>query len=377
MTNSVRTVLVLLRLAIGWHLLVEGYVKLHSLATGPTETSRPFSSRYYLQQSVGPFRDFFLWIAGGDPDEVLLAQLAVDSDAQPPRLSNQLRQYHQQYLENFARTFQVDQPTILQMQQKLQEYEQVVANWLTSGEEEWTRPTDWGPIRKKQKVTAWVAEYRQLVAELQNLLYRERRYFERPVGRERAERLRAELIWYREQLGNALRERTSGLLRTWYQLLPEDKRTASHTAVAEPTLEPTWLGFPLLWWADRTTAWGLTLAGGLLLFGLLSRLAAWVGFVLISLFYLCQPPLPWVPLPERAEGYYLYVNKNVIEALALALLGLVPTGRWFGLDGVLWAILRGRSLQTEALRTAQAGSASSQNPVSASPSSSAPEGRPC
>ena len=40
--------LVLLRLAIGWHFLVEGYEKVVSVATGPTEsvagTSRPWTS---------------------------------------------------------------------------------------------------------------------------------------------------------------------------------------------------------------------------------------------------------------------------------------------------------------------------------------------
>jgi len=340
MSKTLRTVLVLLRLAIGWHLLVEGYVKLHSLWTGPTETSQPFTSRYYLQQSVGPLSGFFRWLAGGDPDEVLLERLRVRGDGDGPQISPAMRQYWEQYLENFARTFQIEGQPLLDMRQKLEEHARLLANHLVNGEAEWQKPSDWGPVKKKQRLTAWLEEYRQRLAELRDLQERERRYFAHPVGRERADRLRSELAWYRDQFRGELHNRTEALLKSWYALLPADKQTGSYSAVPEPTLEPHWLGHSSIWWADRTAAWGLTISGGLLLFGLFSRLAAWLGFALVALFYLCQPPLPWVPLPERAEGYYLYVNKNVIEALALVVLGLVPTGRWFGLDGLVHAIFR-------------------------------------
>ncbi|GBD36472.1 hypothetical protein HRbin36_01597 [bacterium HR36] len=338
MSNTLRTVLVLLRLAIGWHLLVEGYVKLHSLSTGPTDSSQPFTSLYYLQQSVGPMSGFFRWMAGGDPDEVLLHRLTVRGEDGHPQLSDAMRQYWEQYLENFVRTFDVDGHTSLEMRKKLEEHGRLLAHHLVAGQVEWQKPSDWGPIKKKQTLPQWLNEYRQRLAELRDLETRERPYFERAVGRERVTRLRSELAWYRSQFTAELRNRTDGLLRAWRELLPAEKKGADLTLVPEPVSGPTWLGYPLVWWADRTTAWGLTIAGGCLLFGFLSRMAAWLGFILVLLFYLCQPPLPWTPLPERAEGYYLYVNKNLIEALALAVLGLLPTGRWFGLDGLVHAV---------------------------------------
>ncbi|MCS7168657.1 MAG: hypothetical protein RMI91_13960 [Gemmatales bacterium] len=346
MSYSTRFLLIVLRLAIGWHLLIEGYVKLHSLWTGPTETNRPFTSRYYLQQSVGPFRGFFLWIVGGDPDENLLARLSVEIEGGQARLSPQLRQYYEAYLKNFARTFQIDETLLAQLREKLQQHEQIVANWLAHGEEEWAKPTAWYPVKKKQRVPEWLAEYRQLAADLHTLRHAERRYFERPVGQERADRLSSEIAWYRQQFSEALAQRTQGLLKSWYDLLPADKKTTALSDVPEPSSEPVWLGRSSVWWVDRTTAWGLTLSGSLLLFGLLSRLAAWLGCGLLMLFYLCQPPLPWVPSPERTEGYYLYINKTLIEALALAVLGLVPTGRWFGLDGLLNVLWRRRARST-------------------------------
>ena len=56
--------LVVLRTAIGWHFLYEGYVKLVSPAWrrsgAPLE---PFSSAGYLQGASGPFGDVFRWLA--------------------------------------------------------------------------------------------------------------------------------------------------------------------------------------------------------------------------------------------------------------------------------------------------------------------------
>ena len=56
--------LVLLRTAIGWHFLYEGYVKLVSPAWSRSGTPlAPFSSAGYLQGATGPFADLFRWLA--------------------------------------------------------------------------------------------------------------------------------------------------------------------------------------------------------------------------------------------------------------------------------------------------------------------------
>ena len=54
--------------------------------------------------------------------------------------------------------------------------------------------------------------------------------------------------------------------------------------------------------------------------------------------YLAVPAFPWLPSPPQTEGSYLFVNKNVIEMLALFALMCLPTGRWFGADGLLYAM---------------------------------------
>jgi uncharacterized membrane protein YphA (DoxX/SURF4 family) len=87
-------------------------------------------------------------------------------------------------------------------------------------------------------------------------------------------------------------------------------------------------------WLDWLVAYGLTAVGVCLLTGFLTRSACVAGAVLLVMFYVSMPPFPGVPDNPRAEGHYLFVNKNLIECLALLALATVPTGRWLGLDGL-------------------------------------------
>lgn len=87
--------------------------------------------------------------------------------------------------------------------------------------------------------------------------------------------------------------------------------------------------------ADVVTSWGLTVVGGLLLAGLFTRTACLAGAAFLLLFFLAMPPLPWVPDNPRAEGHYLFINKNIIEMLALLALATTRSGRWLGLDALL------------------------------------------
>jgi hypothetical protein len=50
---------------------------------------------------------------------------------------------------------------------------------------------------------------------------------------------------------------------------------------------------------------------------------------------LAMPPFPWLPPNPRAEGHYYFVDKNLIEMLALLALATTRSGRWAGLDALL------------------------------------------
>lgn len=85
--------------------------------------------------------------------------------------------------------------------------------------------------------------------------------------------------------------------------------------------------------ADTVTVWGLMIIGLLLMLGLFTRTAATLGFLLLLSFFLAAPPTPYlgftIPSPD---GYELYVNKTLIEALVLLLTLVFPTGQMAGLD---------------------------------------------
>lgn len=85
--------------------------------------------------------------------------------------------------------------------------------------------------------------------------------------------------------------------------------------------------------ADVCTKWGLVILGLGLMLGLFTRLSAFGGFALLMLFYLASPALVSDGfLVQSAEGTELYVNKTLIEALALAVILVFPTGQIAGLD---------------------------------------------
>ena len=79
--------------------------------------------------------------------------------------------------------------------------------------------------------------------------------------------------------------------------------------------------------------------------GLFTRTNCLLGAAFLLLTYLAVPPFPWLPTPPNTEGFYFFVNKNLIEMVALLALATTPSGRWFGVDawlGALWRSLFGR-----------------------------------
>jgi uncharacterized membrane protein YphA (DoxX/SURF4 family) len=94
----------------------------------------------------------------------------------------------------------------------------------------------------------------------------------------------------------------------------------------------------MLEWSDFFVKWGLVVIGAALMIGLFSRPASAAGALLIFSFFLAIPPLPGWPESPRLEGHYLFINKTLIEVLALGALAFLPTGRWAGVDALICAI---------------------------------------
>lgn len=86
---------------------------------------------------------------------------------------------------------------------------------------------------------------------------------------------------------------------------------------------------------DVLTMIGLVGVGLSLLLGFFSGIGAIAGMVLLAFFYLSQPPFPWLEGGGPQEGNYLFVNKNLIELVVLAVLFLFPTSHLVGIDQLL------------------------------------------
>ena len=79
---------------------------------------------------------------------------------------------------------------------------------------------------------------------------------------------------------------------------------------------------------------GLTILGGMLILGIGTRFAALMGAVMLFMFYAAMPPWPGVPAIPGPEHSFI-VNKDFMEVIALLAIATPPTGRWFGVDGMI------------------------------------------
>lgn len=94
----------------------------------------------------------------------------------------------------------------------------------------------------------------------------------------------------------------------------------------------------LLRLVDFLNVWGLIAIGLGLMLGALSRYAVAGGILLLLLYYFSHPPMVGLRFSAPSEGSYLWVNKNLIEIVALWVLFMFPTSGIIGLDRFIWKI---------------------------------------
>jgi uncharacterized membrane protein YphA (DoxX/SURF4 family) len=88
--------------------------------------------------------------------------------------------------------------------------------------------------------------------------------------------------------------------------------------------------------------WGLTAIGLCLLLGLFTPVAALAAAAQLAMFYFASPPWPGLPAALMG-GHYLYVDRNLIELVAVLVVAAVPAGQWAGLDFWLRRVWAGRA----------------------------------
>jgi uncharacterized membrane protein YphA (DoxX/SURF4 family) len=328
--------LVLLRLAIGWHFFFEGTEKVESVYTGVTQTSKPFSSVGFLRESTGPLRGFFQWQAGGDPDEHALALLDVKPlpEGQDPakvpyhdRIPPALYEDWNDYLQHFADHYKLDDAQRQEAKAKLDQSKERAVRWLLGLEgtkeiENADFPT--ATFKAKETPAQRIAEYKDKVKEIGDIEGKELPAFGKDTYKEKLRKLKADAARMRAEL-------LADLDQPMQDDLASILTSAQKKAGTLPPPEPP----PVVRWTDFAVRWGLVVIGACLLLGLLTRPACVAGALFLLMLYLAMPPWPWLPENVRVEGHYLFINKNLIEMLALLALATVPSGRWFGLDGLL------------------------------------------
>jgi uncharacterized membrane protein YphA (DoxX/SURF4 family) len=334
--------LVILRLAIGWHFLFEGLHKIHTTRAGETATSRPFSSAGFFREARGPLSPLFR-SAVGDPDDEALGRLVVkplgegDSDDKPhQRMPPLLEKEWHDYADRFAAHYGLTDEQRGQADGKLVQAESAVVTWLTETTvndktKEMVRRFPGGEVKVKVPTAQRINEYRAKVADLRETLSRKLPAFGSDVEGARLRQTKAGVAELRDGLLKDLAEYTKKFKESLDSVLTPEQRQKG--AVPEPAVGQK----RTVEWIDWATRWGLTAIGALLLVGLLTRLSCVAGAAFLLTTYLIAPPWPWMPAAPQSEGYYLFVNKNLIEMLALLVLATTPSGRWFGLDRLIHA----------------------------------------
>jgi uncharacterized membrane protein YphA (DoxX/SURF4 family) len=390
--------LLALRLAIGWHFLFEGLHKVQSHYLGPTETSKPFSSEPYFrtapgplgpilrQQFADPLAEIEAKVKAPKPltatqfSQLTLEQQAAECPPAVAALLDPLESKAQEAVEAMKAAADKDAAAADAQEKKaLQEIAAWEAAALSAAETDFQKKQIARQAAEAREEAQWKAKTARDTAKRKKEQYSDGRHLflatkatyarwvygvdrrdctlkaiTGEVAMSAPERLR-HLDWLREQvnaadaaaaaqLGNGygtdVKRRAEwradliaaelDLARDANALIAELQKVLNNGQPVEAAAGPS--RGELL---DRVTMWFLVGVGACLMAGLFTRLACLAAAGFLATTYLLHPPFPWYPLPPGTEGNPLFINKNVIEALALLTLACFPTGRWLGLDAIV------------------------------------------
>lgn len=386
------TLIVLLRLSIGWQFLYEGLWKFHTLGT-PT----PWTAEGYLRNAQGPFRNTFRNMTG-DPNDLEWLdkeKVAAKWDDWTARFTAHYQLDDKQKGDlskvlNGAADYRVELAALPEGVTFPKDLAKVVK--FDAKAKRLICPGDWRMLAKEREALLALAKadeaapearqksikaYRDAVVALYNRATDDKtmsikdRLAVAIIGNNAAtdpsvtERTFAlfgnpprdvkvyqeKIAAYEENLAKAKKQSAmhfpqEHLQKQWTELqqlrgkligpvkaLDAELKVAGQKLLTAEQLArgPVRLPATPMDRINKRTMWGLTILGVLLLIGLGTRYAAIGGAVMLTMFYLAMPPWPGVPEAPGPEHSFI-VNKNFIEVLALLAIAALPTGQWFGLD---------------------------------------------
>ncbi len=336
MTRLTIVLLVLLRLAIGWHLGYEGWTKARK---------GTFTSEDYLRESTGPLAPYFHDLAG----DSLAARLTPGplppdptkddlSTAFPPALAKEW----DAWFDRFADHYDLGEEQRADAAKKIKERKSAFVRWLQAHRVTTYRASPLGPqlppVPLEQSVAERIDTYQKKQEEIRAFLADDYRRADGTAYEDGAKAklaaLRREAAEVRAGLRTELKQQTDEMQKAVSSVLSDEQW---QKPLAPARVRPGLWKRDLLGWTDLAVTAALLVLGGCLMLGLFTRTAAVLAALLLLSFYLAMPPWPGLPEPPQVEGNYLFVNKNVIEVLALLVLASSAVGRWFGLDGAIRA----------------------------------------
>jgi uncharacterized membrane protein YphA (DoxX/SURF4 family) len=340
--------LILLRLAIGWHFAAEGFHKLKGYWEGPTETvvgkSKPFSSAGYFREGTGPLAKYIRKEIG-DPDDEALNLLTPKSAESPntplpARTPPLLAQEWGDYVHRFGDYYGFDEEQRKNAEKALAKVEDDAVRWLTSKEvtdKNYQATTQEGRL----PVPVRLEEYKQKLDEFMEPKHSHLMSIGSDAESVRLHNVKTEVVRLRVALLNDLDEYTQDLRKQLESIPTPEQKKAAEDKGKPPQPQPPASEKEKQKWVDLATMYGLTILGACLILGLFTRLSCLLAAGFLLMTYLCMPPFPWLPSAPNNEGYYLFVNKNAIEMLALLALGTTRSGRWLGLDALIHGMFFG------------------------------------
>jgi uncharacterized membrane protein YphA (DoxX/SURF4 family) len=315
-SNFAKFFLVALRLAIGWHLLIEGVEKLQT----PTWTSEG-----YLREATGPLGPVFRGIAGDRVAE----RLSVTEAKEPSALF--LREWSA-YTTAFASHHQLAGETQLKKFDEAREKEKdKFVTWVTTISSEVVKPSPYPPPLKVAMTAKERVDYLDV---LQKKVAEAEAKFpsDDPDVLKKWRDAKADAGKWRADLKRSYDTQLEAMKKSLQSVLDDEQK--KQAPLAEPVRLPM-TQWGMLEWSDFKVKWALVILGGGLIVGLFSRVCSFASALLVLSFFAAMPPLPGYPESPRLEGHYLLINKTLIEVIALFALAFIPTGRWGGLDGLI------------------------------------------
>ncbi|GHT44834.1 hypothetical protein FACS189454_03260 [Planctomycetales bacterium] len=310
------TLIVVLRIAIGWHYFYEG---LHKF-----DPAEGFSAKGFLGVSKGPTAEFYYSFLP-DLEGVNRLEIGTVTDAKTNKevktfvaYEKAWNEYYAAYLKKFPKIEKDQKP----------EADAIFNRYLDS-----LRAGAGDTEKDIAGFKASLARYKDVKANVPNGAgFEEKRRWDQMMKyRGEAEKWTGML----DKMGNGLQSDLGRLanpeLAGQGGAITTDPERGIIAFVPNPFISTQMRAM------DLAVMYGLSAIGLCMMLGFCNRLACLGGAVFLVNVVLTTFPVPGVyPALPAAVGNFMFVSKDVVELIAMLFLAAIPAGRWAGLDWFLW-----------------------------------------